>query len=64
MIKFVSDLWQGWVSLGTTVSSTNATDSQYITEILLKVALNTITTTFTQNERGSTENMKRKLSEM
>jgi hypothetical protein len=64
VIKFVSDLWQFWFSLGTTVSSTNKTDSQYITEILLKVALNTVTTTFTQNERGSTENMKRMLSEI
>jgi hypothetical protein len=31
-----------WFSLGTTVSSTNKTDRHYITEILLKVALNTI----------------------
>jgi hypothetical protein len=31
------------VSPGTTVSSTNKTDRHYITEILLKVALNTIT---------------------
>ena len=34
-----------WVSLGTPVSSTNKTDRHYITEILLKVALNTITLT-------------------
>jgi hypothetical protein len=31
-----------WVSPGTPVSSTNKTDSHEITEILLKVALNTI----------------------
>ena len=45
-IKFVSDLWQvgGFpcVSLGPPVSSTNETDHHDITEILLKVALNTI----------------------
>ena len=40
VIKFVSDLWQ--VS-GYSVSSTNKTDRLDITEILLKVALNTIT---------------------
>ena len=32
-----------WFSSGTAVSSTNKTDCHYITEILLKVALNTIT---------------------
>ena len=32
-----------WFSQGTTVSSTNKTDHRDITEILLKVALNTIT---------------------
>ena len=32
-----------WFSLGTPVSSTNETDRHNITEILLKVALNTIT---------------------
>jgi len=37
VIKFVSD------SPGTTVSSTNKTDSHDITEILLKVAINSIT---------------------
>jgi hypothetical protein len=31
-----------WFSPGTPVSSTNKTDSDYIAEILLKVALNTI----------------------
>jgi hypothetical protein len=31
-----------WFSLGTPVSSTNKTDRKDITEILLKVALNTI----------------------
>jgi hypothetical protein len=34
-----------WFSLGTPVSSTNKTDRHYIAEILLKVALNTITLT-------------------
>ena len=34
-----------WFSPGTPVSSTNATDRHDITEILLKVALNTITLT-------------------
>jgi hypothetical protein len=33
---------QRWFSQGTLVSSTNKIDSHYITEILLKVALNTI----------------------
>ena len=43
MIKFVSDLWQvGGFSMGTPVSSTNKTDRHEITEILLKVALNTL----------------------
>jgi hypothetical protein len=40
VIKFV-----GGISLGTPVSPTNKTDCQDITEILLKVALNTITLT-------------------
>jgi hypothetical protein len=34
-----------WFSLGTPVSSTNKTDRPNITEILLKVALNTTTIT-------------------
>jgi hypothetical protein len=34
-----------WLSLGTPVFYTNKTDSHDITEILLKVALNTITLT-------------------
>jgi hypothetical protein len=42
VIKFVSD-WQ-WFSPGTLVSSINKTDRHDISEILLKVALNTITT--------------------
>jgi hypothetical protein len=42
VIKFVSDLRQ-WFSPGTPVSSTNKTDRHDIAEILLKVALNTIT---------------------
>jgi hypothetical protein len=46
VIKFVSDLRQvGRFSLCTPVSSTNKTDCHNITEILLKVALNTITLT-------------------
>ena len=36
-----------WFSLGTRLSSTNKTDCQDISEILLKVALNTITLTLT-----------------
>ena len=44
VIKFVSDLQQvgPWLSPGTPVSSTNKTVRHDITEILLKVALNTI----------------------
>jgi hypothetical protein len=43
VIKFASDLLQvGGFSLGTPVSSTDKTDRHDITEILLKVALNTI----------------------
>ena len=43
VIKFVSDLRRvGGFSSGTLVSSTNKTDCHNITEILLKVALNTI----------------------
>jgi len=34
-----------WFSMGTPVSSTNKTDCHDITEILLKVALNTLTLT-------------------
>ena len=45
MIKFVSDLRQ--VSGFPRVSSTNKTDRHDIAEILLKVALNTITLTLT-----------------
>jgi hypothetical protein len=48
VIKFVNDLRQvGGFSPGTKVSSTNKTDCHDITEILLKVALNTITLTLT-----------------
>ena len=44
VIKFVSDLLQvGGFSPGTLVSSTNKTDRHDIAEILLIVALNTIT---------------------
>jgi hypothetical protein len=43
VIKFVSDLRQSWwFSPGPPVSSTNKTDRHDITEILLKMALNTI----------------------
>ena len=47
VIKFVSDVRQvgQWFSLCTPVSSTNKADCHDITEILLKVALNTITLT-------------------
>ena len=44
VIKFVSDLQKvGDFSPGTPVSSTNKTDPHDITEILLKVALSTLT---------------------
>jgi hypothetical protein len=51
VIKFVTDLGQTdwWISPGTPVSSTNKTDCHDITEILLKVTLNTITLTRTLN---------------
>ena len=50
VIKFVSDLWQvGCFSPGTPVSSINKTDRHDITEILLKLALNTITLTLQNN---------------
>jgi hypothetical protein len=45
VIKFVSDLASQWFSLSPPVSSTNKTDRQDITEILLKVELNTINQT-------------------
>jgi hypothetical protein len=43
VINFVSDLQQVSGFLWALVSSTNKTDHHNITEILLKVALNTIT---------------------
>jgi hypothetical protein len=46
VIKFVSNLAAGqWFSPGMPVSSTNKTDRHNIAEILLKVALNTLTLT-------------------
>ena len=42
MIQFVSDLRQVGCFSGTPISSTNKTDHHDITEILMKVALNTI----------------------
>jgi hypothetical protein len=43
VVKLVSNLGQDqWFSLGTAVSSINKTDCHDITEILLKVVLNTI----------------------
>ena len=51
MIKFVSDLRQvGGFFPGTPVSSTNKIDHHDITEILLKVALNTLTLTHVEND--------------
>ena len=48
-IKFVTNLPQVGVFLrGTQISSTKKTDRHYLTEILLKVALNTTTLTLTQ----------------
>ena len=53
VIKFVSDLRQfGGFFPGTPVSSTNKTDIHDITEILLKVALNTKTQTKTTVWQG------------
>ena len=47
VMKFASDLRQGrWFSQGTPVSSTNKTACHDITEILLKVELNTINHNF------------------
>ena len=43
VIKFVSDAAGRWFSPGTLVFSTNKTDRHDITEIMLKVALNSIT---------------------
>ena len=43
VIKFVSDLRQVVIFSGYSDSSTNKTDRHDITEIMLKVALNTIT---------------------
>ena len=43
-----------WVSVGTPVSSTNKTDRHDITEIMLKVALSTITLIPTHLDSGST----------
>ena len=46
VIKVCQSLARGrWLSLGTLVSSTNKTDRLDITEIVLKVALNTINQT-------------------
>jgi len=42
--QWLAAVW--WFSLGTPVSSTNETDHHDISEILLKVALNTLTLTF------------------
>ena len=51
MIKFVSDLRQvGGFSASPPVSSTNKTERHDITEILLKVALNTISNKQTNNQ--------------
>jgi hypothetical protein len=46
--KWNSNPQNQWFSQGTLVSSTNKTDWHNITEIVLKVALNTITLTLTQ----------------
>jgi hypothetical protein len=48
VIKFVSDMQQVSFSPDTQVSPTNKTDRHVITEILLKVVLNTITLTLNQ----------------
>ena len=49
VIKFVSDLRQVCSFLGTPVSPTNKTESHDVTEILLKVVLNTITLIISDN---------------
>ena len=55
VIKFVSDHATGrWFSLGTPVSPTNKTDRHNTTEILLKVALYTITLTLTHDHFPTT----------
>ena len=46
----------GWFSPGTPVSATNKTDRHDITELLLKVALNTITITSNHRRLGSLHN--------
>jgi len=55
-MKFVSvRLVAGWwFSLGTPVSSPNKTDNHDIAEILLKMALNTITLTLIKKNSKST----------
>ena len=45
VIQLVSDMRHVWFSPGIPVASTNKTDHHDITEIFLKVALNTITLT-------------------
>ena len=52
MIKFVSDLGSQLFSPGTTVSPTDKTNWNDITEILLKVVLNSITLTLKYRESG------------
>ena len=47
VIKYVSDLPGLWFPSGAPVCTTNKTDGYKITEILLKVALNTILITLT-----------------
>jgi hypothetical protein len=50
LIRFVSDFATGrWFSLGT--SSTNKNDHHNISEILLKVALNTINQTYNKGKQ-------------
>ena len=54
VIKLVSDLWLvGGFNPGTVVSPPNRIDCHDIIEILLKVALNTITLTLTQARKVS-----------
>ena len=51
VIKFVSDLWQvGGFLLSPAVSSPNKTDCHNVTEIVLKVALNTINPKLNPND--------------
>ena len=50
VVGFTTTYMQSVPIIGTSVSSTNKNDRHYITELMLKVALNTITLTPNPNE--------------